>query len=86
MTRLARVLRYFNAPPDEILMRITKTSAHGTTAGNGKIIVDENGNLSLNPNNKEAQEAFLAHVKVISGGLIRCIGCETAARTHKRSE
>ncbi|KAA1194861.1 hypothetical protein [Photorhabdus heterorhabditis] len=71
MTRLARVMRYFIAPPDKILMRITRTSAHGTTASDGKIIVDENGNLSLNLNNKEAQEAFLANVKVISGGLIK---------------
>ncbi|MBS9422290.1 hypothetical protein [Photorhabdus caribbeanensis] len=86
MIKLARVMRYFIAPPDEILMRITKTSAHETTADDGKIIVDENGNLSLNLNNKEVQEAFLANVKAISGGLIRCIRCETAARTHKRSE
>ncbi|WP_445494055.1 hypothetical protein [Photorhabdus sp. SF281] len=67
MTKLARAMRYFIAPPDKILMRITKTSAHETTADDRKIMVDENGNLSLNPNNKEAQEAFLANVKVISG-------------------
>ncbi|TDB62491.1 hypothetical protein [Photorhabdus khanii] len=67
MTRLARAMRYFTAPPDKILMRITKASVHGTAIGEGKIIIDENGNLSLNPNNKEVQEAFLANVKAVSG-------------------
>ncbi|OCA53102.1 hypothetical protein [Photorhabdus namnaonensis] len=68
MTRLARAMRYLLAPPDKILMRIIKSSTHhGTAIGDGKISVDENGNLSLNPNNKEVQESFLANVKVISG-------------------
>ncbi|MDE1476539.1 hypothetical protein [Xenorhabdus bovienii] len=66
MTKFARAISYFTASPDKILMRITKVPSGSNTKDDGKIIVDENGNLSLNPNNKEVQEYFRANIKAVS--------------------
>ncbi|PHM61216.1 hypothetical protein [Xenorhabdus ishibashii] len=66
MTKFARAIRYFTASPDKILTRITKAPSCSSTKDEGKIIVDEYGNLSLNPNNKEIQEYFRANVKAVS--------------------